>query len=238
MSAISKGSRRSTSHLRGASDILTCAKFSIATGKSSLKIVSQAEVKHSFPILRNDLFRLAHAQYMAEMVGFFALDDDPHPETFSLLRVSLLLLERVSDPEIASRWFELRLMDQLGYALSLENCPICGEAIDLTAVLSQKKIAFSTELGGALCAKHESETPSAKLIMLPIESLRHLERLNSIELENVKEALKEPVPSQQIGAQARLALSLFLREHLETELKSAKFLDSLRPRGGFLTREQ
>src|SRR5690348_5575013 len=67
-SAIAKGARKPISRLSGATELLTLSKFGLAAGKS-LEVVSQAEVRESFPLLHSDLQRLAHGLYLAELVN-------------------------------------------------------------------------------------------------------------------------------------------------------------------------
>jgi len=228
MSVIAKGARRSNSKLRGASEILTCSRMNVATGKSSLFILTQAEVRHSYSKLRSDLFRLTHAQYLAEIVEKSASENDPHPEVFSLLRVALLLLERIADPEMASRWFELRFLEEAGYAPSLDSCAICGAPIEYGAPDASHSAAISIALGGVLCAKHEMQSPPRETCVAPLEALTFLQRLNAISTSDVRQMLLEPAPSPDASRAARIALARFIREHTETELKSAAFLESLR----------
>src|SRR5215468_2707066 len=67
LSAVAKGARRAGSRLSGATELFTDSKFLLATGKT-LDIVTQCEIRESFPALRNDLERLARATYFCELL--------------------------------------------------------------------------------------------------------------------------------------------------------------------------
>src|SRR5947209_17527381 len=66
--AVAKGARRGTSKLSGATELFTQSRMLLATGKT-LDIVSQCEIRESFPRLRTDLPALARASYLCELVG-------------------------------------------------------------------------------------------------------------------------------------------------------------------------
>src|SRR5579862_3611183 len=67
LSAVAKGARRATSRLVGATELFTQARVLLATGRS-LDILTQCEIRASFPALRNDLERLARATYLCELL--------------------------------------------------------------------------------------------------------------------------------------------------------------------------
>ncbi len=108
LSAIAKGARKPISRLSGATDLLACSKFALATGRAgSLQVVVQAEVVDAFPDLHKSVAKLAHAQYFIELMLVFTAEDDPHPELYQLLLRSLRLLEKADDPDTIARWFEI-----------------------------------------------------------------------------------------------------------------------------------
>lgn len=229
ISAIAKGARKSLSRLAGASEMLTCSRFGLASGKGALDVVTQAEVKNSFPGLRKDLLRLANGLYFAELLGRFVADEDPIEDLFVLLRASLLLLERVPDPEMGARWFELRLMDELGYAPDLETCAVDGEPVDAEeAVREGRPLALSAASGGVICARHAEEAAAGGESALSGEALQYLREVSELGMNDIRLVLKLPAPSERGATLARAAMRRYIRYRLERDLKSLEFLDSVR----------
>ncbi len=226
VSAIAKGARKAISRLAGASDILACAYYSLSTGKS-LEIVVQAEIRNSFPTLRKDLVRLAHGQYMAELLTHFVAEEDPHPELFTLLRTSLLLLERIPDPDVASRWFELRLLEHLGYAPDLHACAICGNPVPGVDRGPDAVFGLTAAHGGALCEYHVRPHEIDDHSALSFDTLDYLQHLEDHSVAHVKSVAAMAPPAPFTATQARLALRRYIRYRCDSELKSLKFLDSV-----------
>src|SRR3569833_1253257 len=124
--AIAKGARKTVSRLSGAPELLTCTSFNLATGKT-MDVVTQTEVRESFSWMRQDLMRLAHGLYFADMVDHCVEDREPNPILYDLLLAALHLVERASSPDLVARWFELQLLSDLGYQPSLHRCAVSHE---------------------------------------------------------------------------------------------------------------
>lgn len=225
ISAIAKGARKPISRLSGATEALTCVRFGLATG-NSMEIVTQAEVKESFPLLRHDLQRLAHGMYFAELVSFSVADEEPNPYLFDLLMSGLFLLQRINPPETGARWFELQLLQELGYAPQLLECVYCQAPLAHSA--GDSVLALSHAQGGALCPLHAHPGTYDDHSALSQGSLGYLQALAGIPMEQVSSVLGVPAPVVKAQDQARLALRRYIRYRLEREIKSLDFLDSLR----------
>src|SRR3989442_3918107 len=145
--AVAKGARRGTSRLSGATELFTLSRMLLAEGKT-LDIVSQCEIRESFPGLRNDLGLLARATYLCELVDRFAVEGEPNPDIFDLLLSGLYLLQRpLKDRDVIVHSFELHLLAERGYRTELDLCVRCGGKI------AGGRTAFSPSLGGLLCAQ-------------------------------------------------------------------------------------
>ena len=226
VSAIAKGSRRATSRTAGACEILTCARFNLASGKS-LDVVTQTEIVNAFPALRKDLARLANGQYLAEILDKLVADGDPHAELFILLRSALLLLERSSDPATAARWFELRILGEVGFAPDLGCCVACGEAVPAAGNWPNEEYALSVKHGGAVCARHTSTTSSDDHAPLSPDALDFLQHVDAHDIGNIRSVLKIDPPSARTASLARNAMRRYIRWRIDSDLRSVAFLDSL-----------
>ena len=228
VSVIAKGARKAISRFSGASEMLTCSRFGLATGKG-MHVVTQVEVKNSFPNLRKDLVRLANGLYFAELLGKFIADEDPSEALFVLLRATLLLLERIRDPETAARWFEMRLMDELGYAPDLEACFECAAEIDVDAAeVGGHTLALSVAHGAVVCADHASMPSTVADPPLSGESLAYLRQLATMTVSDIRQVLAIPSPTDRGASLARTAMRRYIRFRLDRDLKSLEFLDSVR----------
>ena len=225
-SAIAKGARKAISRLSGATEMLTFTRFGLATGKS-LEIVTQVEVQESFSHLRQDLNRLAHGIYLADLVDHSVEDHAPNLLLFDLLLSGLSQLQILSPPELAARWFEVQLLADLGYAPNLITCAICQ--VSLPGDFARDEVfALSASLGGALCPRHAHPAANEDHSALSLGALRLLQTLDALGTEGSSSLAGLPAAGPKTLDQTRLALRRALRFHMERDLKSLEFLDSLR----------
>ncbi len=229
-SAIAKGARKAISRLSGATEALTCTRFGLASGKS-LEIVTQVEVEDSFPGLRQDLYRLAHGLYFADLVDHAVEDHAPNPALFDLLHTVLSLTRTVTPVDLVARWFELHLLRDLGYAPVLSECMICHTPLP-GDFAEDEVFALSALLGGALCPRHARPATDESHSALSYEALWLLQTLDAAHdfpSESVADLGSDLATlSTKSLNQTRLALRRTLRFHIERDLKSLEFLDSLR----------
>ncbi len=228
-SAIAKGARKAISRLSGATEVLTCTRFGLASGKS-LEIVTQCEVQDSFSGLRHDLNRLAHGLYLADLIDHAVEDHAPNPDLFDLLLTGLHAVQTLPMPELAARWFELQLLGDLGYAPNLGECAVCHAPLP-GEFSADERFALAALLGGALCPRHARPASNDDHSGLTYDALVLLQILDALH-QNAEDVLSRlPLPNAKSLDQARLALRRSIRARLERDLKSLAFLDSLRPMG-------
>ncbi len=225
-SAIAKGARKAISRLSGATEVLTCTRFGLATGKS-LEIVTQVEVQESFSALRQDLSRLAHGLYLADLVDHSVEDHAPNPLLYEMLLDGLRQTQTLTPPELAARWFEVQILGDLGYAPNLAECAVCQEPLP-GDFARDELFALSASLGGALCPRHAHPDANEDHSALGIGALRLLQTLESLGPERAEGLAALPAAGPKSLDQVRLALRRSLRFRLERDLKSLEFLDSLR----------
>lgn len=225
-SAIAKGARKPISRLSGATEVLTLTRFGLATGKS-LDVVSQAEIKESFPRLRSDLNRLAHALYLADLVDHSVEDHESNPILYDLLIAGLYLLQRDIAPELVARWFEVQLIQDLGYAPDFAVCGVCADRVD--AGLVNETLALSISHGSVICTLHARPASNSDHSALSGESLALLLDLATLGTDRGDLLTHTHIPDPRSMTLTRLALRRFLRFHLERDLKSLEFLDSISP---------
>ena len=100
--------------------------------KEGLSSLQQADIVCIYPAIRADLERIAHALYACELVDSITPEGHPLPRLYRLLAAYLDRLESETAVEGDRRFFEINLLNILGYRPALETCSRCdspfGEA--------------------------------------------------------------------------------------------------------------
>ena len=100
--------------------------------KEGLSSLQQADIICIYPAIRTDLGRIAHALYGCELADVITPEGHPLPRLYRLLPAYLDHLETETAVEGDRRFFEINLLNILGYRPSLETCTRCdslfGEA--------------------------------------------------------------------------------------------------------------
>jgi DNA repair protein RecO (recombination protein O) len=145
-SAIAKGVRKISSRKAGHLEPFTHVNLFLAKGRN-LDIITQAEAINLMMGLREDLQRMALASYVVEVLDRFTYEEGPNPGLFRLLTQTLSRMETQLNVETVIRYYEIRLLDLLGYRPQLLECIDCGEAIQ------EQDQFFSPLAGGVACPK-------------------------------------------------------------------------------------
>lgn len=211
LSAVAKGSRRPGSRLSGASEPFTCSKMFLASGRD-LDVLSQADVKESFPNVKAAMASVAHAVYLLELADRFTEERQPNPELFDTLLSAMYVLESGTDPEITARYFELQVLSILGYEPQFDACLRCSRET------MRERVAFSPALGGITCQQCDPVPNDA--IWVPGAAASYVKALRQAQPHLLKD-LKVPP-----GARRDLArvLKWHIRYRLERDLKSTEFI--------------
>lgn len=106
--------------------------------KPGLSGLQQADIQSVFPQIRNDLAKIAYALYACELVDALTPEGHPLPRLFRLLTVYLERLEAAPASESDRRFFEINLLNILGYRPSLESCSRCGSPFGEQGALLQE----------------------------------------------------------------------------------------------------
>lgn len=211
LSAVAKGARKAQSRLLAVAQVFTHGYYLLYRGRS-LDTMTQGSVLRSFRPLRSDMERMAYASYACELVDVAVADRQPNDALFEALLSALTLFAEGDRPVSALHWFELRLLDALGYRPELESCVSCG-------LPSGDGPAFSIREGGILCARCRGRDAVA-LPVAPrvVAQMRHL----------------LAAPARRIGIlqihesdrrQIQRLLRLYMDHHLERTVNSRSFLD-------------
>lgn len=215
LEAVARGARRPRNRLVGATQQFSYLRALIFTGKS-LDQLSQAELIKSFAPLRDDLTKMAYATWWAEILDLFLPLNEVNKDVFLFLLAGLVVLEKVPDPMLVSRAFELRLMRYLGYEPVLDRCVGCQNPT------VESFAGFAPAEGGMLC-RSCGEAGTAALLPVRPAALRFLRDLYQADLRAVARYPVDPALGSELG---RLLFN-FIQLRAEKPLKSLSFLQSL-----------
>lgn len=213
--AIVKGARKLRSRKAGHLEPFTRVQLMLARGRD-LWIVTQVETVNAYLPLREDLQRIAQASYVVELLDRFTYEEGASPLMYGLLVDTLARLAEVEDPFMAVRYYELHLLDVLGFRPELVNCVRCGE------VIQPQDQFYSALLGGVLCPNCGSFDPAARPIsMQALKYLRHILR------STFTNTAKAQIPAS-VRQEMEAVLQYFLTYHLERSLNSPAFIREVR----------
>lgn len=147
---IAKGARKGGSRLAGVSEPLSCATFQVAEGKQR-RYVTQAQPASSFPGLRADYDRLIMGLALCEAYAAVCQPNNPDPDAFDLLVMSLRTLETHVSPLVALVWAELKLLAVEGVEPGWIECAVDG------ARLAEDPAWLSPMAGGYVSLAHAHE---------------------------------------------------------------------------------
>lgn len=220
LDAVAKGVRRPTSKLAGHVEPLTYSSFLLAQGRE-LDIVTQVQTIEAFTALREDLERTSHAIYVAELVDRFTPERQEAYPIFHLLLETLWRLAEREDLETSVRFFEMRLLEELGYRPQLDRCVSCG------AALKPETNYWHAAAGGVRCPACGANEPlSAPAETHPL-SLNALKVLRLLQRGPFDEAARVRMPPP-LALEVERHLREYIRYVLERDVRSAAFVETLR----------
>ncbi|MCS6976513.1 MAG: DNA repair protein RecO [Gemmatales bacterium] len=195
--ALAKGGRRLRSNFESALDLLTVASIVLLRKSSgSLDLLVEARVLERFPRLARDLKALYAAYYLAELLGDWTQENDPHPLLFD---EAVDALRTFGSPDVptATRLlrFETVLLRELGYAPQMEMCAVCRTPIPSSRrgeTTGENRMAFSPAAGGLVCG----ECQSGRRGLIPV-TRSAWEALRLLESEDASEAWKRIGEAEQ-----------------------------------------
>ncbi len=125
--AFSRGAKKTKSKKLAATSLLSYSDFTFSKTRDAFS-VEEALVKEVFFELRNDVQKMALAQYFCELAYEFCEEDFESEEILRLFLNALWLLkEDKKPPSFIKGVTELRLMSLSGYMPDLVACAKCGE---------------------------------------------------------------------------------------------------------------
>ncbi len=214
---IAKGIRRQRSRIGGALEPFSDVQLVLAVGRT-FDVVTQSSLEDPHLGLRDDLGSTAAAWYLVELADRFCEGSADSHAAFVLLAQALSALDanpaEVSRAVVA-RWYELALLEAMGFRPELGRCLVCGAAIE------PEGNGFAAVAGGVV--GHEclwGEIQARPISADALKVLRHLQRSALTEVLRLQLA-------PGVASETERHLHDAISSVLERELRSRDFLDEV-----------
>jgi DNA repair protein RecO (recombination protein O) len=214
---IAKGIRRPRSRLGGGLEPFSDVHLVLAVWRT-FDVVTQAALEDPHLGLRDDLHSTAAAWYLVELVDRFCEGTSDSHQAFELLGQGLAALDAAPaavSRAVVARWFELHLLDAMGFRPELAQCLDCGVAIE------PEGNAYSAAAGGVLGPECAHGALGARLVSsAALKVMRHLQRSPLIQVLRLRVAADTQREVENL-------LHATVSAVLERELRSRDFLDEV-----------
>lgn len=214
--ATARGAKRVKSRAGAATQPLCYARLSLIPGRDKY-IVEDAQPQEVFFPLRQDMEKLALAQYFCELALRLCPTDMPAPQHLRLLLSGLHYLSTGQKPPLQIKAVvEGRLLSLEGYMPDLTGCCHCGR--------QEGELWFSPTAGTLCCATHAGQTDMSRALAVSggvLAALRHI--LHG----DFERCFAFSLPSEEIAALATL-MERFMLAQLQRSFNTLDFYHTLR----------
>ena len=210
--AVAKGARKITSRKGGHLQPFTQITVQLARGRDLL-IVTQVETVNAFLTLHDDLEKTGYAAYVVELLLRFSYEEEGgNPTLFKLLIDTLGRIEKETDSWLAVRYYEMRLLDAVGFRPQLFVCVNCG-----CEILPENQF-FSFTAGGVICPRCGQGLPN--LVKVSVETLKYFRHFQRSSYRDASRAH----PSFEIQKEAEALMQGYFTYLLERGLNTPGFI--------------
>jgi DNA repair protein RecO (recombination protein O) len=216
MRAVAKGVRKLRSRKAGHLEPFTRSKLLLAQGRD-FYLVTQAETLSAFLPLHEDLSGVTYASYVVELLDRFTYEEGENRQLYLLLVETLdRLRSSEEDRDLVARYYEMRLLDLVGFRPQLFQCVSCG------AEIRAEDQFFSAHLGGVLCPRCGPGVAGAQPVAM--ETLKYLRHFQRSRFAEARRAVLNPGLTHQL----ELVMQHYITYLLERGLNTPAFLRRLR----------
>lgn len=205
--AIAKGARKLRSRKAGHLEPFTRLSLLLARGRDML-LITQAETIDAHLPIQDDLMLIGYASYIIELLDRFTYEEGENRALYRLLSESLDRLSSDPEPALVVRYYEIRLLDLLGFRPHLFNCARCNREI------RAEDQYFSAEEGGVLCPTCGRGTPGARPVS--VEALRYLRHMQRSTFSEASRAQISPSVNREMEVLMQHYLTYLLERGLNT----------------------
>jgi DNA repair protein RecO (recombination protein O) len=220
--AIAKGVRKPRSRKSGHLEPFTRVNLLLARGRD-IPIITQADTLDAFLSLREGLLLTTYASYVVELLDRFTFEEEENRALYRLLVNTLKHLSKNEHLEIVLRYYEIRLLDLVGFRPQLFECVVCGEEI------KPADQYFSALLGGVICPKCvKGATGTLPISLTTLKYLRHFQRSSFVDAKRAK-------LTDALNREMENLIQYYITYLLERGLNTPAFIRRARKQPGDIT---
>lgn len=172
---ISKGAKKSNSHLINASQLFAYSKCSMNISRD-MYIITSADLIDNFYNLKNNMDAFFNGNYILELISYVAQENEVDFRIFDMTVSVLKYLSVMSkDFDKLTAAYELKLVSMLGYKPDFAHCISCGKDI-------KNDSQFSIKDGGLFCSECVNYGNG---INVTYSEILTLEKILKIKFENI-----------------------------------------------------
>ena len=163
---VARGARRMKSRFGSALEpFVHCDLNLFEKHNDPLYRITQADIRETFPRLREDLAAMYGAARMANLVAAVTAEGDPAPRIFQTLLDGLRSLQDGGDPGLTTLLLQLKLLGQTGFRPQTDHCAACGDSAPHPR--RNGAVQFLPASGGLVCAECAGRYPDRCLPLSP-----------------------------------------------------------------------
>lgn len=213
--AVAKGVRQPKSKMSGHLELLTYSMVSLARGRN-LATVTGSQTINGFLDIKSDLELTSYALYIIELVNQFTEDGIEDYPLFKMLVDALEKLSTEKNRELVLRYFEVQLLDNLGYRPQLKQCVSCR--MQLKPQINQ----FCPGAGGMLCpACGRTGSFSYQLSVNGLKVFRLLQDGDYNTISRLKMTV-------ELSLELEKLIRAYIKYLLEKDIKSIAWLETIK----------
>jgi DNA repair protein RecO (recombination protein O) len=169
VATVARGARKSQRRFAGALQLLVLGQYQLGRPpRGELWSLEAADVEREWTRLASDVVAVAHASYVAELIGALLPPEAPEPHALDVLIALWDSLAEGGPSPAALRSVELALLELAGHGPALDTCAACG-AGDL-----ESGAVFDPSRGGAICRRCAATSRGAGVRPVDAGTLRYL----------------------------------------------------------------
>jgi len=223
VAAVARGARKSQRRFAGALQLLVLGRYQLGRRpRGELWGLDAAEVEREWTQLASDVLAVAHASYVAEVVGALLPPEQPEPHALDVIVALWNSLAEGGPSPAALRAVEVELLDLAGHRPALESCAACG-AVDLAT-----GAVFDPTRGGAICRRCAATSRGANIRPIDAGTLGYLQAVAAAGSPSAARALDaDPGVDPRDRAAGRDAMIAMVQSLVGKPLKSLEYIAKL-----------
>ena len=212
---VAKGVRRPRSKMAGHLELITQSQVWLARGRN-LDVIRGAQTVRGFIKIKDDLWLTSCALYAIELLAQFTPEHVENQQLYTELLETLDRLETAANKELALRYYEMRLLKEVGYRPELKSCVICERRLD------PEVNYFNPASGGIVCPACAKDRASVYPLSLNAQKVLRLFQDSSYD------KVQQLRLDSRLNEEIEYVIGEYLRYLLERDVKSSQWLKNLR----------